>query len=222
MDAIPYESVEGTHMRMALRLASLLVAGTLVFVAALGVAGLFDITNPFQSRTTDRSQPALLKSIQDINQFHAAVGNFEVVLDVEHDVKWVPGFIVGERSLFVAAGTVNAYVDFSGLDEGDLTLSENGGSVTIRLPEARLDKPNLDQDRTYLFSQERGVINRVGDALSPQDQQELYQLAEQKLVAAAQESELARQAEENTKAMLIGMFGSLDITVTFVDGTRDE
>ena len=116
-DAITYESFEGTLlMRMAVRIVSLLIAGTLVLVAGLGAAGLLGITNPFQSRTIDRSQPALLKSIQDISQFHAAVGNFEVVLDYEDDVKWVPGFIAGERSLFVAAGTVNAYVDFSGLD----------------------------------------------------------------------------------------------------------
>ena len=206
-------------MRIAIRIASLLVAGTLVFVAGLGAAGLFGIKNPFQSEPIDRSQPVLLKSIQDISQFHAAVGNFEVVLDYERDVNWLPDFIAGERSLFVAAGTVNAYVDFAGLAEGDLALSEDGTSVEIRLPAATLDKPNLDQDRTYLFSQERGVITRVGDALSTQGQQELYQLAEQKLVSAAEESLLAQQAEENTRAMLIGLFNSLDFTVTFTDDT---
>jgi hypothetical protein len=207
-------------MRMAVRIVSLLIAGTLVFATGLGAAGLLGINLPFQSRTIDRSQPAMLKSIQDLNQFHAAVGNFEVVLDYEDDVSWVPSFIAGERSLFVAAGTVNAYVDFSGLADGDLKLSDDGKSVEIRLPEAQLDKPNLDQDRTYLFSQERGVINRLGDALSTQDQQELYQLAEQKLASAAEESELVHQAEENTRAMLIGMFNAVDIKVAFTDDAR--
>ena len=185
-DSITYESVEGI-LSCASRFGSRRSSSLARLCSSPGSArqGCSASSNPFQSKTTDRSQPALLKSIQDISQFHAAVGNFEVVLDVEHDVKWVPGFIAGERSLFVAAGTVNAYVDFSGLAEGDLTLSDDGKSVEIRLPEAQLDKPNLDQDRTYLFSQERGVINRVGDALSTQDQQELYQLAEQKLVSAA-------------------------------------
>jgi hypothetical protein len=207
-------------MRMAVRIVSLLIAGSLVFATGLGAAGLLGINLPFQSRTIDRSQPAMLKSIQDLNQFHAAVGNFEVVLDYEDDVSWVPSFIAGERSLFVAAGTVNAYVDFSGLADGDLKLSDDGKSVEIRLPEAQLDKPNLDQDRTYLFSQERGVINRLGDALSTQDQQELYQLAEQKLASAAEESELVHQAEENTRAMLIGMFNAVDIKVAFTDDAR--
>jgi hypothetical protein len=204
-----------------------LIAGTLVLVgligfAGLGVAGAFDITNPFQSRTTDRSQPVLLTSIQDISQYHAAVGNFQVVLDVKHNVDWVPGFIAGQRSLFVAAGTVNAYVDFSGLAEQDFTPSIDGKSVKIRLPDAKLDKPNLDQDRTYLFSQERGLVNRIGDALSVQDQSELYKLAEQKLVSAAKESKLAQQADENTRAMLTGMFKSLDIEVTFTNDAPKE
>ena len=209
-------------MRTALRIVALAVAGTLVVgLAGLGGAGLFGIGNPFQSKTTDRSQPALLMSIQDISQFHAAVGNFEIVLDVEQDPNWVPDFIAGERSLFVAAGTVDAYIDFTGLAEGDLALSDDGKSVEIRLPAAQLDKPNLDQDRTYLFSQERGVINRVGDALSTPDQQELYKLAEKKLVTAASESKLKQQAEENTEAMLIGMFNALGIKASFPDDITD-
>ncbi|MGH3481375.1 MAG: DUF4230 domain-containing protein [Nocardioidaceae bacterium] len=213
-------------MRFASKSVVLLIVGALVlFFAGLGSSGLFGLlglTNPFQSKSIDRSQPALLVSIQELSQYHAAVGNFEVLIDDEDDVPWVPSFIAGERSLFVAAGTVNAYVDFSGLAEGDLTLSEDGKSVEIRLPEAKLDKPNLDQDRTYLFSQDRGIINRYGDALSTQDQSELYQLAEEKLASAANDSELKLQAEENAREMLTGMFNSLDIKATYADDTRTE
>lgn len=204
-------------MRTVTRIVSGLFLG-LFFAALLFAAGAYFWPKmPFQTETIDRSQPVLLKSIQDISQFHAAMGNFEVVLDHEEDVKWVPGFIAGERSLFVAAGTVNAYVDFSTMAEGDLTLSEDGTSVDIRLPEAQLDKPNIDQERSYLYSQERGVVNRIGDAISPQDQQDLYLHSEQKLAAAAEESELVERAEANTKEMLTGMFGALELDVTFVD-----
>src|SRR3954453_18913334 len=102
-------------MRTVFRTSALLVAALLVVVAGLGAAAVLGIRNPFGTETKDRSQPALMKSIQDISEYHAAVGNFEVVLDVEKDVKYVPSFIAGERSLFVAAGTINAYVDFSDL-----------------------------------------------------------------------------------------------------------
>lgn len=162
-------------MRSAWGVIAGVIAGVLVVgLVAMGVTGVLGIALPFQVRTTDRSQPALLKSIQDLSQYHAAVSHFEVIVDVEHDVSWVPDFLAGERSLFVAAGTVNAYIDFSGFADGDLTLSEDGKSVVVRLPEAKLDKPNLDQERTYLFSQDRGVINRIGDAISTKDQRPLY------------------------------------------------
>jgi hypothetical protein len=211
-------------MRLLLKLASILVVGTLVIVGLSGIGlgkQLMDML-PFQTQTIDRSQPALLLSVQELGQYHAAVGNFQLLVDDEQDERWVPAFIAGERSLFVAAGTVNSYVDLTGLAEGDLRLSEDGKSVTLRLPEAELDKPNLDQENSYLADQDRGVLNRVEDAISTQDQSHLYQLAEEKLASAAEESDLEQQAEENTKAMLTGMFNSLDLKVTFTDDASEE
>jgi hypothetical protein len=158
----------------------------------------------------------LLKSIQDISQYHAAVANFEVVLDIEDDVPGIPAMFAGRRTLFVAAGTVNTYVDLSGLADEDLTLSPDGKSAKVRLPEPQLDKPNLDHDRSYVFGQDRGVIDRIADAIEPPQQAQFFKLAETKMTAAAEESELRKQASENTRAMLAGMFSSLGIQVTFL------
>jgi hypothetical protein len=140
-----------------------------------------------------------------------------VVVDVEDDVSWVPDLIVGRRTLFVAAGTVNAYIDLSGLADENLTLSENGESVTIRLPRPELDKPNLDHERSAVFMQDRGVLDRIADALDTPQQAQSYSLAETKLAAAEEASDLQTQAPENTKTMLTGVVGSLGIHVTFLD-----
>jgi hypothetical protein len=188
-----------------------------VLVLALAVVGILNMTgfSPFPSLRTDRSQPALLKSIKDISQYHAAVGNFETVLDVEDNVAGIPTVIAGRRTLFVAAGTVNAYVDLSGFADKDLTLSADGKSVTVRLPEPQLDKPNLDHDRSYVFSQDRGIVDRIADAMEAPQQAEFFKLAETKLTSAAEESRLREQAVENTRTMLTGMFSSLGIQATF-------
>ncbi len=199
------------------RLVPVVLIGVLVGLAAFSLASRFDLRLPFQTTAVDRSQPALLKSIEGLSQYHAAVGNFEVVIDDARDVDWLPDFVAGERSLFVAAGTVDAYIDFGGFGDGDLTMSEDGKTVKIRLPKAELDKPNLDEKRTYLFSKERGVVNRIADAMSTQDQRELYAKAEDKLTAAANESELTKQADKNTRTMLVGMFEALGIKATFTD-----
>ncbi|WP_255767598.1 DUF4230 domain-containing protein [Pseudarthrobacter sulfonivorans] len=195
---------------------ALVVVGALI--AVLAVAGVnMNGFNPFQSIRTDRSQPALLKSIKDVSQYHAAIGNFEVVVDVEDGAGWMPDIIAGRRTLFVAAGTVNTYVDLSGLADKDLMLSPDGKTVTVRLPEAQLDRPNLDHDRSYVFSQARGVLDQIADAIEVPQQAQFFKLAETKITTAAEESELRKQAQDNTQAMLTGMFSRLGLQVTFLD-----
>jgi hypothetical protein len=120
---------------MIKRIAIVVVGAVVLALAGLGVANVIGFS-PFQLGQTDRSQPAMLKSVQDISQYHAAVGNFEVVLDVEDNVAGVPAIIAGRRTLFVAAGTVNAYVDLAGVADKDVTLSADGKSARVRLPEA--------------------------------------------------------------------------------------
>lgn len=196
---------------------ALVVVGALVALTLTGFGVMNMFTSWFQGSQVDRSQPVLLKSIQDIRQFHAAVGNFEVLLDIEDEAGWVPGFIAGRRTLFVGAGTVNSYVDFSGFADGDLKRSADGKSLTIRLPQAKLDKPNLNLDRSGIYDQDRGIIDRIADAIETPEQEQFYKLAETKMAAAAQESELLKQATENTKSMLTGTFGSVGIEVKFIE-----
>jgi hypothetical protein len=73
-----------------------------------------------------------------------------------------------------------------------------------------------------VFSRERGLLDRLGSVLSdnPTSERELYLLAEKKMQAAAAESGLVAQAEQNTRVMLQSMLRSLgyrEVTVTFRD-----
>src|SRR5436309_13303354 len=121
-----------------LLLAAVVVA--LLVLALVGSASLIRGLNPFTHQTVDRSQPPVLKSIRNLSQYHAAVGDFQVVNDVEDSIKHIPLQLAGQRTLFVAAGTVSAYVDFSHL--ADDALKVTGKTVQVRLPAPRLDKPN--------------------------------------------------------------------------------
>jgi Protein of unknown function (DUF4230) len=189
-----------------------------VVILVFGVMGLISLVpnlNPFRTEEIDRSQPVLLQSIRDLSQYHAAVGDFQVVIDLEKDVTLLPDWLSGERALFVAAGSVNAFVDFSGLNGNALTVSEDRTKVEVRIPPAQLDKPNLDQQRSYLYAQERGVWNRLSTLFEAPDQQQFYVLAEQKIADAAGHAGLTKRAEDNTRAMLIGMLQPLGYQVTF-------
>jgi hypothetical protein len=175
--------------------------------------------NPFKAQTTDRSQPVLLLSIQDLARFEAASGNFQVIVDVQQDRRFIPDIIFSQRSLFVAAGSVDAYVDFSRIGEGDVVASADRKTVTINLPAPQLEPPNLDVDRSYIYAEQEGLINKLQDLVGsdPNKQNQLYQLARQKIAAAAVDSQLGQRAETNTKAMLEGLLKSLGYTTVTIN-----
>jgi hypothetical protein len=191
-------------------LAVLAAVGAVVVVLAV-VSAIPDL-NPFGSETIDRSQPAVLKSIERIDQYRAATANLQVIVDVEQDQRFLPDFLKGERTLFVAAGTVDAGVDFSGLGRGAVRVNEDRTAATIVLPAPRLYAPRVDPSRSRVYDRDRGLFDRLESVFedSPTDDQELYRLSERKLAEAAKaDPELLRTAERNTRAMLEGLLRGL-------------
>ena len=174
-----------------------------------------DLRNPFTTETVDRTGPAVLKSIQNLQDYNAASGHFEVIVDVEQDTRFVPDSIKGQRVLFVAIGAVDAGVDFSGLDESAVEVSDNRRSVSIELPPATLREPELDLERSYVYDRDRGAIDRIQSLLGddPGFEPELYTLAQEKLANAARDgSGLLARAEQNTRQMLEGLLRALGFT----------
>ncbi|MEV5408339.1 DUF4230 domain-containing protein [Thermopolyspora sp. NPDC052614] len=197
-----------------------LLAGLLV-VAVLLVVGVrltWSWLNPFAETTIDRSPPVLLQSIQNLSRFEAASGTFQVIVDLEKDAAFLPDAIKGSRTLFVGVGSVDAYVDFSRLASDALMVSADGETVTVRIPHAQLEKTNIDNRRSYVYAHERGLLDRVQEFMSssPQNQQELYVLAEKKIAEAAAASDLRARADQNTRAMLEGMLKSLGFTTVII------
>lgn len=201
---------------------SLLRAGAavaLVLLVVLVVRGLPSFPGlPFGEQEVDRSTPALLTSLADLEEYHAATGTFQVVVDLERDVRFLPSILSGERTTFLAQGSVDAIVDFGGLDGSAVTTSDEGRTVTFSLPPARLDEADVDLENSRVLSRDRGVLDRVGGlfADSPTSEREVTALAEDKLDAAAAESDLRTRAEENTRDMLTGLARSLGYTEVVV------
>lgn len=200
-----------------------LFAGALVIVVGLAafVAGaLTGWSNPFHQQTVDRSSTPLLLQLQNVAQYRAATGTFQVLVDVEHDTADVPSVISGERTTLFATGTVDATVDFSALGTDRVTTSADRRSVTIALPAPTLSPAVVDPVRSRVVGHERGLVQRIGDALgdTATDDHELYALAGKKLDTAAEQSDLSTRAQDSTRTMLTGLAGSLGFThvaVTF-------
>jgi hypothetical protein len=198
----------------ALVVLGLLTLGGFWFVGWVGNL-LPDVSNPFREETIDRTGPAVLKAVRDLQDYRAASGHFEVIVDVEKNTRFVPDEIKGERVLFVAVGSVDAGIDFSGLEAGAVEVSADRRSVSLLLPPATFRDPDLDLERSYVYDRDRGAIDRIRSLFDDTGgvEPQLYRLADRKLAAAARDgSGLLARAERNTRTMLTGLLRALGFT----------
>jgi hypothetical protein len=203
---------------------SVVGVAVVLLVALLALFGLARLTHwPFGSEERDRSGPAVLTAMRDLSEYHAATGQYQVIIDIQQDAKFLPDIIKGKRTIFLAIGSVDAYIDFRKLGDDAVSVSGDRESVSITLPRAQLSTPNVDPDQSRVLNQDLGVIDRLGNLFSdqpnPQDQQ-MYQVAKQRLADAATQVGLQKRAEDNTRATLDKLMRSLgfsEVNITFVD-----
>lgn len=194
------------------------IVGVATAVVALALAAsLFGLPslfgNPFRSETVVRDHAAVLDSLEEIAELHAATGEFQVVVDVEERTRYVPGFLKGERTTFLAQGAVDAVVDLGDLDEDSVIVDEDG-TVTVLLPPARLAAPVVDHDASAVLDRDRGIVDRVGGVFSDQPTSDaaLYREAERRLSEAAADSELRATGEAKAAATIEALLRDAGIT----------
>ncbi|MGK2929280.1 MAG: DUF4230 domain-containing protein [Acidimicrobiales bacterium] len=212
---------------MKTTLKAVITAATVILISGLAVTmfGLPGLPNPFGEETVVRDHAAVLQSIEDMSEYRAASGEYQVVIDIEDDTRFVPSFLKGERTTFLAQGTVDALVDLGGIDEESVIVGEDG-SVTVILPPATLADPEVDHEASAVLDRDRGVLDRVGGVFSdaPTSEKELYLEAEDRLAEAADGSELLETAQDNTTTMIEDLFvaaGFDDVRVVYRGGVDD-
>jgi hypothetical protein len=197
------------------------IVAVLVLILVLSAVHLLpQLRNPFAETTTVRSQPVILKSITNLSRYEAASGSFQVVVDLTKRSSLIPSFLEGSETLFIGQGTDIAFVDFATLKNGAIAVNKDRTSVTVTLPKPQLESAVLNVSQSYVYAEQQGLFNRIGNFFSgnPNSQQQVYQIAQQKIETAAKQSPLLADAQKNTEGMLTGMLTSLGfqhVTVTF-------
>ncbi len=90
------------------------------------------------------------------------------------------------------------------------------------MPPVQLTEPRLDVDASYVVSEDRGLINRIGDLFDsdPDRLSAVYQRASESIAQAAADSGLVERTRRNTEDMLRGMLrqlGFTQVTVAFAE-----
>ncbi|MDF1499563.1 MAG: DUF4230 domain-containing protein [Anaerolineales bacterium] len=124
------------------------------------------------------------------------------------------GFLFGDRLLLVAHGTVIAGVDLDKLGRDDIKVDAEG-RVTVALPAAEVFITSLDNERSYVYDRDIGLL-RKGDV---QLESAARLAAEQEMLKAAIEDGILDQAQTNAENYLYRLLRSLGFSdVTFTVG----
>jgi hypothetical protein len=111
--------------------------------------------------------------------------------------------LFGDRILFVGHGTVIAGIDLEKLRPEDMRY-ENG-VLTVRLPPAEIFIAALNNEKSYVYDRETGVLTRPDINLETL----VRQRAEQEILKGALEDGILEQAQVNAEAYLLKFFAAL-------------
>jgi hypothetical protein len=111
--------------------------------------------------------------------------------------------LFGDKILFVGHGTVIAGIDMEKLKPEDMRF-ENG-VLTVRLPPAEVFIAALDNEKSYVYDRDTGLLAKPDVNLETL----VRQNAEQEILKAAIEDGILEQAQLNAEAYLFKFFAAL-------------
>ena len=112
-------------------------------------------------------------------------------------------FLFQDKLLFVAHGTVIAGIDLDKLKPEDMKMVN--GVLNVRLPQAEIFVATLDNNKSYVYSRDTGVLTQQTKDLETLARQS----AEEEIRKAALEDGILNLAQQNAEAYLTKFFGAL-------------
>jgi len=155
----------------------------------------------------------IIREVQSLARLETIQYSVEKVITAEIN-QGVFGPLFGDRLLFVAHGYVIAGVDLAKLSSEDLWLED--GILFARIPEAEVFVATLNNDQSYIYDRETGILRKS----DPDLETAARQAAEQEILNAALDDGILTQAGLNAKVYLERLFNTLGyLRVEFIDAS---
>lgn len=197
---------------LVIALACVLLAGIGYWQARRTVSNLSDrLANqiPLVETVTIRTdRPTVVRQVQGLSRLETSRFVLEKIIDAERTRRYVPGFLAGEKMIFVAHGEIVAGLDLSKISEDDVEVS--GDTITLDLPAPEILYSRIDNDKSYVYERDTGAFSDPDKDLESQVRAE----AEQQLRQDALEDgilEDARQSGEKSLQVLLMSMGYKEI-----------
>jgi hypothetical protein len=119
--------------------------------------------------------------------------------------------LFGDKLLFVAHGVVVAGIDLAKMGPQDIWIDNQ--VLYVRLPEPEIFSSTLDNNKSYVFDRQTGLLSKGDTNLETQARQ----AAESEITKAALDDGILNQAGINAQSYLTSLFAKLGYSdVTFV------
>ena len=127
-------------------------------------------------------------------------------------------FLFGDRLLFVAHGDVIAGIDLAKMGPQDFWVDD--GVLVVRLPEPEVFITALDNDKSYVFDRDTGLLTQGDINLETSARQ----VAEDEIERASLEDGILNQARLNAESYMTRLFRALgypDVIYMYQEPTPD-
>ena len=115
-------------------------------------------------------------------------------------------FLFGDQLLLIAHGEVIAGVDLEKIGADDITVEEDG-RVVIVLPRAEIFIAALDNEKTYVYDRDIGLLRKAEIGL----ESEARRVAQSEFEKAAMEDGILEQAQVNAENFLYRFLRSIGV-----------
>lgn len=144
----------------------------------------------------------IIREVQSLARLETIQYTIEKVITAEVN-QGVFGPLFGDRLLFVAHGYVIAGVDLAAIENENFRLEE--GVLYVTLPETEVFVATLDNDDSYVYDRETGILRKSQRDLETAARQ----AAEEEILNAALDDGILAQAEQNAEVYLERLLNTL-------------
>jgi Protein of unknown function (DUF4230) len=158
----------------------------------------------------------VVQQVRSLSRLETAQYTIEKVITAETG-QGALSALFGDRLIFVAHGQVIAGVDLSKLRGSDVVVSPSG-EVTLIMPAAEIFITSVDNDKSYVYDRQTGLLTKGDQNLETQARQ----VAQQQIEQGALEDGILKLAQDNASSYLERLLRSLGFTsVVFVQATPE-
>ena len=154
----------------------------------------------------------IIHNIQALSRMETIQYTMEKVVTADTGQPGTLDFLFGDKLILIAHGEVIAGIDMAKIEAEDLELKN--GVLYVNMPAAEIFVATLDNDKTYVYDRETGLLTHGNIDLETLARQ----TAEESILEAALDDGILDQAEINAEHYLIRLFKALgypDVVLEF-------